>query len=292
MKLAEGKRYKFLVEKTVSLGNKAYFLLKGPGDAKYLLKKALYENYNIREGEHIDCRVDKINCRGEVFLEPANPFYIEGREYDFEISGKDVRLDEYGEVIPVLLVKDVFNRELVVPMRDVESYKDKNIVRLRVKRINKGRICFTGAKIEKKGDRIEDNSIYEFHIIDIMKGMDGKEYYLVTDPNKKYHVIPCRQYSYYGLKKGGSFRGRFIRYQESDKFRIEPINPYYLVGHIYEFRLVSEGVKPDGKSRVLIVSDEYGLHHEVSVPSDYQVSEKMIFSVDKIRKGWPLLVPV
>lgn len=294
MKLQENERYDFVVEKTVRLGGSIYYLLKGPDDVRYLLKKSLYEHYNIRKGDTVDCRVDKINCRGEVFLEPANPHYAEGEEYEFKVAGRDVRLNETGEVIPVVVVKDVFNNDLVVPMRDIDpgnSY-EKGVIKLRVARINKGKIRFTETAGGKKGDRIEEDSVYEFKIIDRMDGVDGKEYFLVLDPDNVHHVIPVEQYSYYGLKKGGSFTGSFIRYKESDTYRVEPLNPFYRAGVEYEFSLVSQAYKPDGKGKILTVTDRHGLNHEVSVSIDYAVRDKMVFRVDKIRKGWPLLVPV
>ncbi|HCC71810.1 MAG TPA: hypothetical protein DEQ09_11770 [Bacteroidales bacterium] len=140
MKLAEGEKHDFFVERIVNMGDNSYYLLKGTEGVKYLLKKDLYENYNINTGDIINCRVDKINCRGEVFLEPENPYYKDGQEYEFD--------------------------------------------------------------------------------------------------------------------------------------------------------LISVSDKPDGPGKLLLVGDKYGLKHKVSVPEDFNTGKKLILRVEKIRKGWPLLIPV
>ncbi len=294
MKLKEGKRYDFLVEKTLRIGDNNYYLLKSPGDDKYLLRKEYYEHYDIQPGENINCRVDKINCRGEVYLEPENPYYTEGKNYDFRITGRDLRLIDSGEIIPVLLVMDKFDNELVVPINCIGAYDiDKHeYINLKIWRINKGRIFFEDPDSGKQGEYEEGDNVYEFLIRDKMTGVDGRDYYIVSDQSNSHHVIPADQYSHYGLKPGGNFKGRFIKYHDSGQYRVEPQNPYYIPGKKYEFKLISVHDKPDGPGKILIVGDRHGLRHEVTVPGDYQLQETLFFRVDKIRKGWPLLVPV
>ncbi len=294
MKLKEGKRYDFLVEKIVRVGDNTYYLLRGPGDTKYLLRKKYYKHYDIQLNNIINCRVDKINCRGEVFLEPENPYYKEGDEYDFRVIGKEVRVNESGEVIPVLLVLDKFSTELVVPMSIIGTYDVLNSdhIRLRIRSISKGRILFKDTGNDEEGEHEEEDAVYEFLIYDKMTGVDGKDYFLVSDHNNSNYIIPAEQYSYYGLDKGRTFSGRYIKYHDSEQYKIEPLNPHYTAGKKYEFKLISANDKPDGPGKILIVGDRHGLKHEVFVPSNYRLAEKLVLRVEKIRKGWPLLVPV
>lgn len=294
MKLEESKRYDFLVEKSVRVGEFTYYLLKGPEDDKYLLREDYYRHYNIQINNKINCRVDKINCRGEVFLEPENPYYKEGEEYDFRVVGRDIRVNESGEVIPVILVLDQLNNELVAPMSITGAYDvvNNDSIRLRIWKINKGRILFRDPGCSEKGDHDEENAVYEFLILDRMTGMDGKDYFLVSDNTNSVNIIPAEQYSYYGLEKGRTFRGRFIRYHKTGQYKIEPINPYYITGNEYQFRLISVNYRPDGPGKILIVGDKYGLEHKVSVPDEFNPGKKIVLRVEKIRKGWPLLVPV
>ncbi|MFP4487974.1 MAG: hypothetical protein ACLFN1_01595 [Bacteroidales bacterium] len=293
MKLKEGKRYDFLVEKTVRVGDNDYYLLKGPSGGKYLLPHKHYLHYGIQVNSTVNCRVDKINCRGEVFLEPANPFYEEGKEYDFKIKGRDVRVKDDGELIPVLLLYDKSGNELIMPLNEAGPYHPQRSdhIRLSVKQITKGRLIFTGHNEQAKGDRIEEDLVYDFFIYDRKRGVDGKDYFLIRDQNNSHHILPADQYSYYGLETGKSFRGRFIRYHATGKYKIEPLNPYYKPGKVYEFDLVSESYMPGGGGKLLIVADKHGLKHEVHVAGDYCPGKTLHLKVEKIRKGWPLLIP-
>ncbi len=293
MKLKEGEWYDFLVEKTVRMGENDYYLLKDPYGGKYLLAGKHYKHYGIRIKSTLNCRVDKINCRGEVFLEPANPFYEEGKVYDFKISGRDVRVNKEGELTPVLLLDDKFGNELIVPINKAGNYDPEKTdhISLPVKKINKGRIILTGSSEKAGGERIEEDRLYEFFIYDRKKGLDGKDYFLIRDQNNSHHIIPADQYSYYGLETGKSFRGRFISYHTAGKHKVEPLNPYYKPGEVYEFDLVSESNIPGDSGKLLIVSDKHGLEHDVHVPCDYSPGKKLQLKVEKIRKGWPLLIP-
>lgn len=294
MKLKEGERYDFLVEKTVRVGENDYYLLKGPHGGKYLLAARHYMHYGIQVNSTVNCRVDKINCRGEVFLEPANPYYEEGRVYDFKIRGRDVRVNEDGELTPVLLLDDKSGNELIMPINMTGNYdpEKSDHVSLPVKKINKGRIILTASSEKTGGDRIEEDLVYEFFIYDRKKGLDGRHYFLIRDQQNAHHIIPADQYSYYGLETGKAFRGRFIRYHAAGKYKIEPLNPYYKPGEVYEFDLVSESTLPGKEGKLLIVADKHGLRHDVHVPADYCPGTKLHLRVEKIRKGWPLLIPV
>ncbi|MDZ7739798.1 MAG: hypothetical protein U5K32_12175 [Bacteroidales bacterium] len=293
MKLKEGERYDFLVEKTIRMGENDYYLLKGPSGVKYLLSQKHYSHYGIEVKGTVNCRVDKINCRGEVFLEPANPFYEEGKVYDFKIRGRDVRVNEDGELTPVLLLDDKSGNELIMPINKAGNYDPEKTdhVSLPVKKINKGRIILTASSEKTGGERIEEDRLYEFFIYDRKKGLDGKDYFLIRDQNNSHHIIPADQYSYYGLETGKPFRGRFIRYHATGKYKIEPLNPYYKPGEVYEFDLLSESIMPADGGKLLIVADKHGLRHEVHVPGDYSPGKKLYLRVEKIRKGWPLLIP-
>ncbi len=294
MKLDEGKRYDFLVEKTLSLGENDFFLLRGPDEQKYLLPQQYYQSYNIGIGDIISCRVDKINCRGEVFLEPAHPYYTEGEEYEFGVSGRDIRINEAGEQVPVILLRDSSGNEVVVPINMVASFDPLKTgkVSLIIRRINKGKILFTGPVESKKAGSREEDEIIEFYIYDRMMGVDGREYFLVSDPYSEHHLLPVEQYSYYGLDKGKAFRGRYIRYHDQGMYKIEPLNPYYEPGNEYDLEIISVSDRPDGAGKILIVADEHGLEHNVYTERAYLPGTRIKLRVEKIRKGWPLFVPV
>jgi hypothetical protein len=88
LKIRKGREYKFLVEKELTLPDGTnYFLLKGPDTRKYLISVRHYSHYGIVSGNVIKCRIDKVNCKGEIFLEPESPFYRPGSVSKMKVTG-------------------------------------------------------------------------------------------------------------------------------------------------------------------------------------------------------------
>ncbi len=84
MKLEEGKTYMFNAVKSVELpGGEANLMLIGPDGRKYLLPLTYYKGYDLVSPGPVKCKIDKINCSGKVFLEPANPLLQRRRELRF-----------------------------------------------------------------------------------------------------------------------------------------------------------------------------------------------------------------
>ena len=83
--LEQGKQYTFYFQKKVPLpDNFWYFIIIDPFGAKHLLPVEYYTHYNLKTGNSYQCKVDKINCLGRVFIEPPHPFYQEGKSYAFK----------------------------------------------------------------------------------------------------------------------------------------------------------------------------------------------------------------
>jgi hypothetical protein len=101
-----------------------------------LLPVEPYNNYCIGGNSTIECRIDKINCSGKVFLEPRHPVYIEGETYDFIVhraSIKDVTLND------TVTVHDIFNNAVHInwPISSQTPKIGANI-KLRVDRLKNG----------------------------------------------------------------------------------------------------------------------------------------------------------
>lgn len=141
LKLAEGKEYKFLVEKELTLPDKSrHFLLKGPDSNKYLIPLSRYSHYAIMPGTVIKCRIDRINCKGEVFLEPQNPWYSEGKSYYFTIAGIEGKTNSARTKLKVVVVTDKTGNKISVPLDSSSKFPAKGTkIRLRVTRITKGK---------------------------------------------------------------------------------------------------------------------------------------------------------
>jgi hypothetical protein len=152
VKLIEGKKYHFLVEKELTLpDNSKHFLVIGPDDKKYLIAAERYSQYGITPGNSIRCKIDKVNCRGKVFLEPQNPWYTEGRSYNFPVEGIETYTDNYGATHKVLIVSDKAGNKISLPLGVIKSVPEKGgYVNLKVERISKGRIRFAGSLKRRK----------------------------------------------------------------------------------------------------------------------------------------------
>ena len=142
VKLVEGISYEFTVEKEIAAEDGVrHFVFAGPDQKKYLVPFSRYEGYKISPGSRIICRVDKINCMGRVFLEPRNPFFVEGEAYQFEVLDHTSVKDRKGRSHNVLTVADPGGNK-------IDLYPDMHTglpeigakVYLTIKRISKGKI--------------------------------------------------------------------------------------------------------------------------------------------------------
>ena len=142
VKLVEGNEYEFLVEKEIdSPDGERRYVLSGPDRKKYLIPENLYKTYSISVGSIIICRIDKINCKGKIFLEPRNPFYKEGESYNFEVIGHSVKKDRKGRALSVMTVKDKNgNIQEVFHNLEKDLPEAGSATEMKIGRITKGRI--------------------------------------------------------------------------------------------------------------------------------------------------------
>lgn len=137
MKLIEGKYYPFKVLKTVKLPDEGdFYMLRHQSGRRLLLPVEPYNNYCIGGNSTIECRVDKINCSGKVFLEPRHPVYIEGETYDFIVQRNSIKDAHLNKTITVL---DVYNNEIPInwPI-NLQTPKIGTNIKLRVDRLRNG----------------------------------------------------------------------------------------------------------------------------------------------------------
>jgi len=144
MKLEEGKTYTFNAVKIVELpGGEDNLMLTGPDGRKYLLPLTCYRGYNLVSPGPVECKIDKINCSGKVFLEPAHPFYVEGESYIFDVRHSSEFTDGSGIRRRSITVSDRLENLINVPAELVDELPEEGEkIRLRVERISKGRLYF------------------------------------------------------------------------------------------------------------------------------------------------------
>lgn len=291
MKLTEGKTYKFGVEKSIIIEGVDFFLLSGPDKKRFLLKKEYYPVYNIQVKQMINCRIDKINCMGEIFLEPEHPYYAEGKSYDFEIVRSEDRVDKNGMQHQVIIVRDHFGSELSVTenIAGAVDFTGGGVLNLKILRIEKGSIHFSDVDESGRTEKEEDGRIYDFIIQNRMKGLDGEIYLILCDSDGNEHCLQERYYKHYGLKPGIKFPGRFISYNSGDTVRVEPENPFFKPGSVYKFRVKEIISINDSQDKIIIMTDKFGFSHKVVLEKDVIQSEMISMRVERIRKGWPIL---
>jgi hypothetical protein len=286
--LREGQYYFFGVEKEITApDNKRYFVLKSPDNRKLLLPSEQYSFYNISPGKRIKCRVDKINCKGEIYLEPKNPHYDEGKSYFFKITGIDSRTDNSGREVSVFIVNDRYEREIAIPV-EAHSGKPGRRIRLVVERISKGKLYLLPDAGSTNIIALDAGQSYKFKVEKIAKGIDNEDYFVITDPNGNYHTLRRRYYDYYRLEPGKSFTGRVVKFKDSGEKIIEPVNPFYKEGDILRMKISSVERNFINGTFTLELTDKYNHNHCIETdqkPAKYNILCKVV----RIKKGWPVI---
>jgi hypothetical protein len=291
--LREGDKYKFLVERELILpdGSK-HFLLKGEESTKYLIPLKRYSHYGIVTGSEIICSVDRINCKGEIFLEPQNPWYAEGKSYSFIVAGKEVRTDNSGKNHDVVIVTDKSGDRISVPHNTNLPFPAIGTkLKYRVERISKGKVHLMTILKGTEKRSLKPGSSFEFVIERIEKGMNDEEYFVVKDPFGTMHTISKEYYEYYGLTVGTRFRGKIIKYRKDGEKTIEPENPFYKTGSVIKLEVTGTFESVINSSFTITLKDKFGFTH--CIETAMAPSLKSIYCrVVMIKKGRPLLEPM
>jgi hypothetical protein len=284
----EGDEYEFAVVKRITTpGNKEFFVIEGPDRRRFLIPVSYYSAYGIETGTSVLCRIDRINCKGEVFIEPRNPWYIEGLTYGFTVKGTGFTTGEDGRKTRVLIVTDKSGGETPVLLRGMAPAPGRS-TRLLVERISKGRLFLRKDSLRRYSSLMEIGKTYDFRVGRISTGIDGSEFFIITDQFGKQHLLPVKYYESYGLKPGSSFKGKIVKFRSTGVAVIEPENPYFKEGDVVEMLVSGSYRNPVGDSFMVNLTDSFGFSHCVEL--EKQPSEKVLkLTVVRIRKGKPLL---
>lgn len=290
MKLEEGKSYIFNAVKTVELpGGDLNLMLTGPDGRKYLLPLKYYNGYNLAFPGPVQCKIDKINCSGKIFLEPANPFYTEGEIYGFEVRQISEYTDENGIKYRRVTVSDKSGNLIGVPSELLGEMPHEGAkVRLRVERISKAKLYFSRRREADDLERLEEGKNYDFKILKTVPGPDDEPCYVAADIYGDVHFLQVRYYSQYGFKTGTSFSGKVVRYSGSSRKTIEPENPWFKPGDKMRVTVVSCTPLETGEGFLCDGFDENGFSHNLLLSED-AAGNSLICRVIKIRKGKPVL---
>ncbi len=276
-RLEQGSILPFTILKVMNIDSESFFVLQDPGGYKLLMPYDRYAHYGLVEGQTISCRIDKVNCNGRVFLEPAHPYYKEGKAYTFQVIGSGQRTNLAGEKLGFLLVRDKTGKTWEVVRHHASNDEpEMKEVRCRVVRIKKGVLY-----LELDGDRtgsatLEAGKTYSFYVSgEGVDPLNNQAYFVLKDENGNGHLLRKKHFLHYGIKPGMQIRCRTGFSRAAGQAVLEPEHPCYLTGEVYEWKTdhLEELVFSDGsKQMVLVLKDCFG--EEVKLHLDGETAKK------------------
>lgn len=292
MKFEEGIWYSFSISGIVDIPEKGeHFILLHDSGRKMLLRSDYYVKYKFELGQLIECRVDKVNCTGQVFLEPKHPFYNNGEVYQFEIV-KTFREEDSPFNVTVV---DLYGNSIDVWVSDLEVVKVKHDISLKVNQVRKG-IPILSEISRYKEIIIESEAKLKIKLtVKSIKKYNSDDYFILSNGNN-FAKLKVKHFKNYGFVIGNEVLCEIIGKDSTNQLVIEPNNPWYSVGEVYKFDKVSieEFIDLEGNiSNVAVVFDNGGNKCGVPISKSYLDLIKTLKTINckvvGFRKGRPQL---
>lgn len=299
MKLKEGEKYKFNVEKIVEMPvtKEKYYLLKHSSANRLLLPCLNYEGYGIQTGSQIICKVDKINCSGKIFLEPMHPRYREGENYYFNYLETKTITNSIGEEQKVHFVRDDYGKIWFCPAGEKPPVVNSDgQIECKILIIKKGNIYLT--QPQKSGQLLREKmgTYSTYKITDTKKLKNGTEYYELEDEEGKKHYLQKSNYKHFSYKVGQKIRCKLVKFASDGMLKLEPDHPYYKIGEVYQFafdKVKKEVYKGLYEDTVIYLKDKFGKTCKVwlteGMDENTNIPEKLDCRVEGYRKGTVIL---
>lgn len=301
-RLLQGEYYPFKIVKNLEIDEtEQYFVLQDPLGYKILMPSNFYRHYNMQVGETIRCRVDKINCNGRMFLEPAHPIYQEGEVYEFKTIRSGKQQNIYDKQEHFIVVEDKLKQQHKVYILD-SRIKDSlsSTIECYLERIKKGKFFLRHLEDGHFQSFLKKGQRYEFLITgETINPFDKQHYFLLLDAKGTRHVLKKKYYVDYNLRIGQKIWCHVEKFTDDGYFALEPDNPWYEKGQSYVFktREINRLVFSDGNRQdVLVLENPHG--EDVKVFIDDQQTAKLMQStevtarVKTIRKSRLKLVDI
>ncbi|MEE4196802.1 MAG: hypothetical protein V2I54_04095 [Bacteroidales bacterium] len=298
-KFTEGEKHLFTITGFTEIPGtgESFYILKNPFGGKHLLKANHYQHYQLKTGQTIKCKIDKINCSGKIFLEPENPRYKEGEVYVFELVKIIDHLNSVGQKEKAAIVRDDFRIETICSLP--ESYpidlKTKKI-KCQVLRIKKAQLFLAVPEIKKRIKQPQIGERHWFTVVDIKPLEDHVDYYILQDEYNNLYSLKKEMYQHYGFSMGEKVECIITKFDADSHLKIEPVHPYYKIGKTYWFSYLrtERETTPLGKEEsVIIVKDIYGIETKVrsggAEDNAKDHPETIECVVEGIRKGKAIL---
>jgi hypothetical protein len=266
-KLAEGKSYLFKILRIIEMppDGEEQFVLESESGSKYLMTTQYYKHYNLKPGQKIICRVDKINCSGKIYLEPEHPGCKVGEMLDFKVIGKKSIINSFNNEETLLLLNDPWERLSYININSCPELVNKQILSCRVERIKKGQLLISYPGLNQPGCLPASHEVLEFTISGMITLAENLEFF-VLDLDGNMHFLRAKYFSNYGFIKGRKVECRLLGEPKLYEHYLEPVHPYYEPGKEYWFEYIKTefSTSDEGdKTLNLVIKDllghEYGI---------------------------------
>lgn len=142
--LKEKVFYSFKVEKKMMAPDGLnYFILKDPFGQKHMMEADCYESYDIKVGCEIEVKIDKINCKGQVFFEPKHPQFSVGQIFECPFLGHSTEKNRINKMETFLKVLGPDEKEYLLQCiskhQQKKTYSPK-MIKCRIRNISKGKL--------------------------------------------------------------------------------------------------------------------------------------------------------
>lgn len=294
-KFTEGENHSFKIIgfKEIPETEESFFILENFFGGKHLLKANPFKHYHLEINQQINCRIDKINCSGKIYLEPENPIYKVGEIYDFELIRIIDHINSIGEKEKAAIVKDHFGSKTTCSLPKKFPPQKTKWIKCKVLRIKKGELFLSIPELVE--NKLEIGKIYSFKLFEIKKLEDEFDYYILKDDYENLYPLKKEMYEQYGFIINQLIKCYVTKYNADGHLKIEPVHPYYKIGKTYRFKFLYKTEEYDllgNKEIVIVVEDVYGLETNVrtsKILSDKSFSDFITCKVEGIRKGKAIL---
>jgi hypothetical protein len=293
MRFKIGSWYSFIIESIIDIPEKGnHFVLRHESGRKMLLDSRYYVKYELNLGQTLACRVDKLNCAGQVFLEPKHPHYNEGSIYSFDYLGVKQNEDKTTSI----LINDTLNNEIQVLLNSNLEQRIDGQVQLKVERIKKGIPILSCPLIYNKPTCENVSGTIYLKVVAIITENLEEYYSLADNTGKIISRLKVKHYKHFGYEIGSNILCQKRDNDLNGLMLVEPENPWYKIGESYIFIVSSiENVTNlDGEEIFTIIlldnfSNKCGISVSVEQMKQFVNKTEIKCVVIGFRKGRPQL---
>ncbi len=141
--LEQAKHYLFYFRKKIFLpDNQEYYVIIDPFGDKHLIPTAYYKAYQLKIGKEYLCKVDKINCLGQIFIEPPHPFFREGESYAFKYLKTAQKKHKSGNIYTYHIFESKNGEQALMNADNIilPEHLKSGFHQFRIEKISKGQV--------------------------------------------------------------------------------------------------------------------------------------------------------